>query len=78
MAAWLAGSGLVAGLAVYLDLFTLQLMPAVGVLALWCALAGTAPGAARSAPCSLGAAAGVAVIAWSRAQPVADAREGRR
>jgi Dolichyl-phosphate-mannose-protein mannosyltransferase len=31
---WLAGSGLVAGLAVYLDLFTLQMMPAVGVFAL--------------------------------------------
>src|SRR3954465_6842196 len=39
---WLAGSGLVAGFAVYLDLFTLQLMPAVGVFALWWALA--APG----------------------------------
>ncbi len=37
--AWLAASGLVAGFAVYLDLFTLQLMPAVGVFALWCALA---------------------------------------
>ena len=36
---WLAGSGLVAGFAVYLDLFTLQLMPAVGVFALWWALA---------------------------------------
>ncbi len=137
--AWLAGSGLVAGFAVYLDLFTLQLMPAVGVFALWCAVAprrataeeergrpappagtppgpglpaaqpqptvapwraawrtaerGRSPGAAvdasgavdggRAAPSVLervarvgalllGAAAGVAVIAWSRAQPVAD------
>ena len=48
---WLAGSGLVAGLAVYLDLFALQLTPAVGVLALWCALA-TPRRSARSAPYS--------------------------
>ncbi len=69
--AWLAGSGLVAGLAVYLDLFALQVMPAVGVFALWWAL-----GAPRRVPAVaallLGAAAGGAVIAWSRAQPVAD------
>ncbi len=69
--AWLAGSGLVAGLAVYLDLFTLQVMPAVGVFALWWALA-----APRRVPAVaallLGGAAGGAVIAWSRAQPVAD------
>ena len=78
---WLAGSGFVAGFAVYLDLFTLQMMPAVGVFALWCAFAapperpsprlwayrGRAVGALV-----LGLAAGVAVIAWSRAQPVAD------
>ena len=38
---WLAGSGFVAGFAVYLDLFTLQMMPAVGVFALWCALTAT-------------------------------------
>jgi hypothetical protein len=69
--AWLAGSGLMAGLAVYLDLFTLQLMPAVGVFALWHALA--APRRVRSvAALVAGAAAGAAVIAWSRAQPVAD------
>ena len=69
--AWLAGSGLVAGFAVYLDLFTLQLMPAVGVFALWWALA--APHRMwRVAALLLGTAAGVAVIAWSRAQPVAD------
>src|SRR3954451_20978937 len=68
---WLAGSGLVAGFAVYLDLFTLQLMPAVGVFALWWALA--APRRVwRVAALLVGAAAGVAVIAWSRAQPVAD------
>jgi hypothetical protein len=67
----LAGSGLVAGFAVYLDLFTLQLMPAVGVFALWWALA--APRRVwRVGSLALGAAAGVAVIAWSRAQPVAD------
>ena len=70
--AWLAGSGLLAGLAVYLDLFSLQLMPAVGVFALWSAL--TAP---RRIPAvgalMLGGLAGTAVIAWSRAQPVADA-----
>ena len=35
---WLAGSGFVAGFAVYLDLFTLQMMPAVGVFALWRAI----------------------------------------
>lgn len=69
--AWLAGSGLVAGLAVYLDLFTLQLMPAVGVFALWCALA--APRRLlRVGSLLLGAAAGAAVVVWSRAQPVAD------
>ena len=38
---WLAGSGFVAGFAVYLDLFTLQMMPAVGVFALWCAFTAT-------------------------------------
>jgi len=69
--AWLAGSGLVAGFAVYLDLFTLQLMPAVGVFALWWALA-VPHRVWRVAALLLGAAAGVAVIAWSRAQPVAD------
>ena len=35
---WLMGSGFVAGFAVYLDLFTLQMMPAIGVFALWCAV----------------------------------------
>jgi hypothetical protein len=69
--AWLAGSGLVAGLAVYLDLFTLQLMPAVGLYALWSAL-GEPPRRWRTGGLLLGAAAGTAVIAWSRAQPVAD------
>ncbi|MDT7581922.1 MAG: hypothetical protein QOK35_3186, partial [Pseudonocardiales bacterium] len=69
--AWLAGSGLVAGLAVYLDLFTLQMAPAVGVFALWWALAQRGR-ILRAGALLLGAAAGVAVIAWSRAQPVAD------
>jgi hypothetical protein len=76
---WLAGSGFVAGFAVYLDLFTLQMMPAVGVFALWCALTATRgepdvrPQRARAVGALLlGLAAGVAVIAWSRAQPVAD------
>jgi hypothetical protein len=68
---WLAGSGLVAGLAVYLDLFTLVFMPAVGVGALWCALG--APRRWRAvAALAAGGAVGVAVIAWSRSQPVAD------
>jgi hypothetical protein len=70
--AWLAGSGLLAGLAVYLDLYTLQMMPAVGVFALWCALA--APHRLRAVGALLvGALTGAAVLAWSRAQPVADA-----
>jgi hypothetical protein len=69
---WLAGSGLVAGLAVYLDLFALQLIPTVGVFALWCALA--APRRLRAVGALLlGGLAGASVIAWSRAQPVADA-----
>ena len=68
---WLAGSGLVAGFAVYLDLFTLQLMPAIGVFALWWALAGPRR-VWRVGALLLGAAAGVALVAWSRAQPVAD------
>ena len=68
---WLAGSGFVAGFAVYLDLFTLQMMPAVGVVALWRAV--TVPRRGRAVGALLlGSAAGVAVIAWSRAQPVAD------
>lgn len=68
---WLAGSGFVAGFAVYLDLFTLQMMPAVGVFALWRALVAARRGRAVGG-LLLGAAVGVAVIAWSRAQPVAD------
>ena len=69
---WLAGSGFVAGFAVYLDLFTLQMMPAVALYALWCALA--VPRRPRAVGALLiGSAAGVAVVAWSRAQPVADA-----
>jgi hypothetical protein len=69
---WLAGSGLVAGVAVYLDLFTLQFMPAVAVFALWWALAGP-PRGRRTGALLLGALAGAGVVAWSRAQPVADA-----
>jgi hypothetical protein len=69
---WLAGSGFVAGFAVYLDLFTLQMTPAAGVFALWRAVTGRSRGRSVGA-LLLGAAAGVAVIAWSRAQPVADA-----
>src|SRR5690349_1213365 len=69
---WLAGSGFVAGFAVYLDLFTLQMMPAVALYAVWSALALPRRGRAVGA-LLLGSAAGVAVIAWSRAQPVADA-----
>ncbi len=76
---WLAGSGFVAGFAVYLDLFTLQMMPAVGVFALWCAFTATRgeprvplQRARAVGALLLGLAAGVAVIAWSRAQPVAD------
>jgi hypothetical protein len=68
---WLMGSGFVAGFAVYLDLFTLQMMPAIGVFALWCAL-GVPRRVWAVGALLLGAAAGVAVIAWSRAQPVAD------
>jgi hypothetical protein len=68
---WLLGSGFVAGFAVYLDLFTLQVMPAIGVFALWCALCAPRRMWAVGA-LLLGTAAGVAVIAWSRAQPVAD------
>ena len=68
---WLAGSGLAAGLAVYLDLFTLVFLPAVGLGALWCALAAPRRGRAVGALVA-GGAVGVAVIAWSRAQPVAD------
>jgi hypothetical protein len=64
-------AGFVAGFAVYLDLFTLQMMPAVGVFALWCALA--VPRRAGGRALLIGSAAGVAVVAWSRAQPVADA-----
>ncbi len=63
---WLAGSGFVAGFAVYLDLFTLQMMPAVGVFALWCAFA--APPGAESA------AVGVSGARRRRAR----ARPGRR
>ncbi|MBL8924623.1 MAG: glycosyltransferase family 39 protein [Pseudonocardia sp.] len=76
---WLAGSGFAAGFAVYLDLFTLQMMPAVGGFALWCAVTATrsGPGVPRQRARGVGAlllglVAGVAVIAWSRAQPVAD------
>jgi hypothetical protein len=69
---WLAGSGLAAGLAVYLDLFTLQMMPAVGVFALWWALA-QRPLLWRFGALLLGGVAGAAVLAWSRSQPVADA-----
>jgi hypothetical protein len=68
---WLAGSGFVAGFAVYLDLFTFQMMPAVGVLALWRAVIAPRRGRAVGA-LLLGGAVGVVVIAWSRAQPVAD------
>jgi hypothetical protein len=86
---WLAGSGLTAGLAVYFDLFTLQMLPAVAVFALWCALsplrraAASSPGAAvrprvaiwplRVGGLVAGALAGALVVACSRAQPVADA-----
>ena len=47
------------------------MMPAVGVFALWRAITGPRRGRAVGG-LLLGAAAGVAVIAWSRAQPVAD------
>ena len=47
------------------------MMPAVGVVALWRAV--TVPRRGRAVGALLlGSAAGVAVIAWSRAQPVAD------
>lgn len=68
---WLAGSAFVAGFAVYLDLYTLQMMPAVGIFALLCALAEPRR-VWRAGALVLGVVAGVAVIAWSRAQPVAD------
>jgi Dolichyl-phosphate-mannose-protein mannosyltransferase len=70
---WLAGSGAAAGFAVYLDLFTLQMIPAVAVLALWCALADRRGAPLRTLALLGGTVVGAAVVAWSRAQPVADA-----
>ena len=81
---WLAGSGFVAGFAVYLDLFTLQMMPAVGVFALWCAV-DRAPArvGGRRAPARLGRGrrrdrlvAGAA--GGRRGQGRADPRQDRR
>ena len=51
---WLAGSGFVAGFAVYLDLFTLQMMPTVGVVALWRAVTVPRRDGGRRAPARLG------------------------
>jgi hypothetical protein len=84
---WLLGSGLTAGLAVYFDLFTLQMMPAAAVFALFCALsppqAAASPRAAampreaiplsRVSSLTAGALAGAVITAYSRAHPVADA-----
>jgi hypothetical protein len=84
---WLLGSGLNAGLAVYFDLFTLQMMPAVAVFALFCALsprqapASPRPVAmpreaiplSRVSSLAAGALAGAVITAYSRAHPVADA-----
>jgi hypothetical protein len=84
---WLLGSGLTAGLAVYFDLFTLQMMPAVAVFALFCALsppqAAASPRAvampreaiplSRVSSLTAGALAGAVITAYSRAHPVADA-----
>jgi hypothetical protein len=73
--AWLAGSGFAAGFAVYLDLFTLQLIPAVAVFALWCAVSDGPEGETRRRVTALivGAVAGAMVVVWSRTLPVADA-----
>jgi hypothetical protein len=84
---WLAGSGLTGGLAVYFDLFTLQMMPALAAFALLCALsppqAAASPRAVvmrreaipglRLGGLAAGALAGALVVVCSRAQPVADA-----
>lgn len=73
---WLAGSGFFAAFALYLDLFTLQLMPGIGLFVLWCALSpardGTGPWR-RVGGLLAGTLLGGAVLLWSRAQPAADA-----